>query len=1048
MNYRRLPLRHSISALIVAIALAACGGSDDPPPPTEGSATLSAAGGIVTGPDGVQLALPADALANPVTFRIARDGSGAPPLEGINAASPVYAVTPHGQAFEAGSSFSIPLSAAQVPSGAEPMLLKAEPGGKWRVMGNTSTDPARLAADIHDLSYFVIGFCSSTPNDGWTVGGVDCPAAHRLELSLWDGNNERIMRGNNRIPVPWMTITDTPRTLHLRLDWLRPAGIVRTDQLGVVGLPGGFRPGFSSTWPRPAVLDVPDSHSRDFSVVIDPAQVAGASGPNGRVLRIKAYASYTTTAFRIGVGNVPVGFEFETTDIPILVRYSGAQPTISQQPANLGVTEGQPANFAVQASITPTAALTYQWSRRANASAAFAPIIGATAASYNLAATALSDHGAEFQVQVCAGPTRCVPSNVATLSVSAVTIAPAFTTSPVDQMVVAGQTASLNAVATGSPLPQIRWQRAPAGSNSFADVTGVPACGTTHPTSGAANVAASCTVGPLTVGDSGQRYRAVATSTAAPGGVTSSFATVTVNAAPVAPAITQQPAPQTTTVGGSASFSVTASGTAPLSYTWQQNGNNLPSLSGGFNAGGCSGTVTYSNSGSTITLSGLSAGCNGVQVGVTVNNGVNPSAVSNAVVLTVTLAARPTITAAPQSQSVDIGQPATFTVDASGANLTYQWQRTRLLSLPDHYGLFEDIPGATGATYVTAPVTIADDQTLYVVRVCIGPAIPGNFPNCWFLGIIVGAFDEVRLTVNPIVSQNFAFVPSGSTAQLNAVAFANASIGVAVGEGGTLLRTTDGGLSWAPVASGTTLNLGAVALAGNGTGMAVGGDLLLRTTDHGATWSATHLASGGLCCVDVAFADSSTVLVARGTGDFFGWGFLRSTDSGQSFVRTGTSIDSAWYVRFGSAAVGVALARSRIHYTVDGGVNWTEASMPPAMGAEELAYASNSVAIASDGRGGRLMRSSNGGRNWSALYDGGITRPSNALAFNGAGIGLSVGEGPSYGLMRTPDHGQTWVPLALPGLTGSMSGLAFADANVAVAVGPGGAILRFTASGL
>ena len=484
-------------------------------------------------------------------------------------------------------------------------------------MGNTSTDPARLAADIHELSYFVIGFCLSTPNDEWTIGGVDCPAAHRLELSLWDGNNERILRGNSAIPVPWMTITDTPRTLHMRLDWLRSAGIVRTHQLAVVGLPGSFRTGFSSTWPRPAVLDVPDRHSRAFSVVIDPAQVAGASGPNGRVLRIKAYASYATTAFRIGVGNIPVGFAFET-EFPILVLYNGPQPTTSQQPANLGVSEGQPASFSVIASITPAAALTYQWSRRASASAAFAPIAGATAASHNLAATALSDHGAEFQVQVCAGSTRCVPSSVATLSVSAVTIAPVFTISPVDQMVAAGQTASLHAVATGAPLPQIRWQHAPAGSNSFADITGVPACGTTHSTSGAANVAASCTVDPLAVADSGRSY-----------------ATVTVTVAQVAPAITQQPAPQTTTVGGSASFSVTASGTAPLNYVWQQSGTNLPSLSGGFNAGGCSGTVTYSNGGSTITLAGLSAGCNGVPVNVTVSNGVNPSAVSNSVPLTV-----------------------------------------------------------------------------------------------------------------------------------------------------------------------------------------------------------------------------------------------------------------------------------------------------------------------------------------------------------------------------------------------------------------------------
>jgi hypothetical protein len=41
------------------------------------------------------------------------------------------------------------------------------------------------------------------------------------------------------------------------------------------------------------------------------------------------------------------------------------------------------------------------------------------------------------------------------------------------------------------------------------------------------------------------------------------------------PTITSQPANQTTTVGGSATFSVTASGTPPLSYQWNFNGTNI-----------------------------------------------------------------------------------------------------------------------------------------------------------------------------------------------------------------------------------------------------------------------------------------------------------------------------------------------------------------------------------------------------------------------------------------------------------------------------------------
>src|SRR6185295_14603086 len=45
---------------------------------------------------------------------------------------------------------------------------------------------------------------------------------------------------------------------------------------------------------------------------------------------------------------------------------------------------------------------------------------------------------------------------------------------------------------------------------------------------------------------------------------------------PAAPAITGQPANQTVTAGQTATFSVTASGSGPLTYQWTKNGTNIP----------------------------------------------------------------------------------------------------------------------------------------------------------------------------------------------------------------------------------------------------------------------------------------------------------------------------------------------------------------------------------------------------------------------------------------------------------------------------------------
>jgi glucose/arabinose dehydrogenase len=67
----------------------------------------------------------------------------------------------------------------------------------------------------------------------------------------------------------------------------------------------------------------------------------------------------------------------------------------------------------------------------------------------------------------------------------------------------------------------------------------------------------------------------------------------------------------------------------------------------------------------------------------------------------------PSISAQPQPAAVVVGRPATFTVQASGAEpLAYQWQRNGV-----------DIPGATAASYTVAAAVLADSGAQFRVRV-------------------------------------------------------------------------------------------------------------------------------------------------------------------------------------------------------------------------------------------------------------------------------------------------------------------------------------------
>ena len=72
-----------------------------------------------------------------------------------------------------------------------------------------------------------------------------------------------------------------------------------------------------------------------------------------------------------------------------------------------------------------------------------------------------------------------------------------------------------------------------------------------------------------------------------------------------------------------------------------------------------------------------------------------------------TAGAAPSISTQPADRRVAAGQPATFTVVATGTQpLTYRWQRGGV-----------DIPGATGASYTTAPTVPADDGATFRVIV-------------------------------------------------------------------------------------------------------------------------------------------------------------------------------------------------------------------------------------------------------------------------------------------------------------------------------------------
>ena len=242
---------------------------------------------------------------------------------------------------------------------------------------------------------------------------------------------------------------------------------------------------------------------------------------------------------------------------------------------------------------------------------------------------------------------------------------PSISLQPASQTVAVGETATFSVTATGSPAPTYQWQNAATGANI----------------SGATS--ASYSIPSATVGESGSKFQVVISNSA--GSLTSAVATLTVD---TTPGFSTQPASITVNAGQPATFSVTATGSAPLNYQWERGTTNI------------SGATSAS-----YTLSSPSASDNGATFRVVVTNAVG-NATSSSATLTVDYA--PSITAQPANQTVLVSQTATFSVTATGNPApTYQWQNAATSA---------NIAGATSASYTTPATMIADSgETFQVV---------------------------------------------------------------------------------------------------------------------------------------------------------------------------------------------------------------------------------------------------------------------------------------------------------------------------------------------
>jgi photosystem II stability/assembly factor-like uncharacterized protein len=252
-------------------------------------------------------------------------------------------------------------------------------------------------------------------------------------------------------------------------------------------------------------------------------------------------------------------------------------------------------------------------------------------------------------------------------------------------------------------------------------------------------------------------------------------------------------------------------------------------------------------------------------------------------------------------------------------------------------------------------------------------------------------------------------VPQGNT--LRTMSFVPGGTGYAAGDFGTLLKTVDGGTTWAGLRVGTFTNLTTVQAVDQSTVVAGGGCVARRSTDGGQSFTRIAFTPVEAACkeqlVSLSFVSPTTgfLLLTDGT-------VLETQDGGTEFTQRtavpGTKAAGGGAqptdVAFTTPTTGFAVStEGKVFQTTDAGVAWKVVS-DTARKVADVAFVTPQAGFAV-GDQGLFLRTDDGGATWTPK---GLGTAANLTAINCASTTLCiVATQKGDVLVRTPDAGAT-----------------------------------------
>ncbi len=243
---------------------------------------------------------------------------------------------------------------------------------------------------------------------------------------------------------------------------------------------------------------------------------------------------------------------------------------------------------------------------------------------------------------------------------------------------------------------------------------------------------------------------------------------------------------------------------------------------------------------------------------------------------------------------------------------------------------------------------------------------------------------------------------------LNNIKYINDQNFIAVGDAGTILKSSDDGVTWSRTEPFTEVDFKGIHIIDSATYFIVGSTFngdgeIYKTIDAGVTWELVF-ENIQMSLKDIHFANDSVGYCVGNTGRI-----VKTVDFGQTWTditnngNLSGTLNAVWFINADFGFVCRSNFPASMYKTENGGLTWSQVFGYTSSGCYSIHMLNDTLGYAG-GNSSRIFRTTNGGQTWSQQTNFNTSQPVRSIAFADSIRGIAVTN--SY-IYRTV-NGTTW----------------------------------------